>query len=103
MPLCSSILRCASISCSVTDSVTILIKLSKCKSNCQNINQIVTISTWPCEYSILDSNSEFFVLLKLDSDQTLLGPSSEYYKHKDFHDYFNNYSEVAGHGEDISG
>ena len=31
----------------------------------------------PCEYSILDSYSNFFVLLELDSDQTLLGPSSE--------------------------
>ena len=57
----------------------------------------------PSDYSILDSNSEFFVILELDSDQTLLGPSSEYYKLQDFHDYFNNYSEAAGNGEDISG
>ena len=38
------------------------------------------LSQWgagPCEYSILDSYSIFFVLLELDSDQTLLGPSSE--------------------------
>ena len=41
----------------------------------------------PSEYSILDSNSEFFVLLELDSDQTLLEPSSEKYKLQDF---FNN-------------
>ena len=41
----------------------------------------------PCEYSILDSNSEFFVILELDSDQTLLEPSSEKYKLQDF---FNN-------------
>ena len=35
------------------------------------------ISVWePCEYSLLDSNSEFFVLLEFDSDQTLFGPSS---------------------------
>ena len=64
---------------------------------------IIGLFAGPCEYSILDSNSEFFVLLELDSDQTLLGPSSEYYKLQDFHDYFNNYSEAAGHGEDISG
>ena len=51
----------------------------------------------PCEYSIIDSNLEFFVLLELDSNQTLLEPSSEYYK-LHFHDYFNNYSEAAGHG-----
>ena len=38
----------------------------------------------PCEYSIIDSNLEFFVLLELDLDQTLLGPSSEYYKLQDF-------------------
>ena len=46
------------------------------------------------EFSILDSNSEFFVLL---------GPSCEWYKLQEFQDYFNNYSEAAGHGEDISG
>ena len=44
----------------------------------------------PSEYSILDSNSEFFVLLELDSDQTLLEPSSEKYKLQEFQDLFNN-------------
>ena len=44
----------------------------------------------PSEYSILDSNSEFFVLLELDSDQTLLEPSSEKYKFQKFQDFFNN-------------
>ena len=36
------------------------------------------------------TNSEFFVLLKLDSDQTLLGSSSEYYKLQEFQDYCQN-------------
>ena len=38
------------------------------------------ISAGPSEYLILDSNSEFFVLLELNSDKTLLGPSIEWYK-----------------------
>ena len=38
------------------------------------------ISAGPSQYLILDSNSEFFVLLELDSDKTLLRPSSEQYK-----------------------
>ena len=42
------------------------------------------------EYSILDLNMDSFVLLKLDSDQTLLEPSSEKYKLHEFQDFFNN-------------
>ena len=37
----------------------------------------VVLASGTCKYSILDSYSEFFVLLKLDSNQTLLEPSSE--------------------------
>ena len=48
----------------------------------------------PCEYTLLELNSEFFVLL---------GPSCEWYKLQEFQDYFNNYSEAADHGVDISG
>ena len=41
--------------------------------------------------------------LKLLSLACLSTSSSEYYKLQDFHDYFNNYSEAAGNGEDILG
>ena len=40
----------------------------------------------PCEYSLLNSNSEFLVLLELDSDKTLLGLISEKYEHQIFLD-----------------
>ena len=52
-------------------------------SNGEN-KQVPVSQAGPCEYSLLDANSDFLVLLELD--KTLLGLSSEKYEHQIFLD-----------------
>ena len=63
------------------------IQLSPFSLRMGRINKYLCHKQGPAStYSLLDSNSEFLVLLELDSDKTLHGLSSEKYEHQIFLD-----------------